>query len=161
MASIHNLSIRILALGALVLSPGAAARAQISVIAAVRLSAIGAKGFNLKTDLLIDQAEVERTRQESLAKRKARIQAVLEDITPIDQFDPTRYEGDWLMRGPDTASTFQMKLADDGRSATLALANGLIARTFYLGENLVCFSLRQMPASLEFLRSVKPEATIE
>jgi hypothetical protein len=87
--------------------------------------------------------------------------SIFKDITPVEQSNLPRYDGDWLVRRPDAASTFEVKLADDGRSATLVLANGLVRRTFYLGDNLVCFSLRQEPAGLEFLRSIKPEATIE
>ena len=130
-------------------------------VAVVRLSSVGAKGFDPNTDLLIDRAKVEEALKEQLAQRKARIRTILQDITLVDRLNPLRFDGDWLIHSPNIRSTFQVKPADDGRSATMVLANGLVRRTFHLGDNLVCCSLRQEPAGLEFLRSIKPEATIQ
>ena len=130
-------------------------------IAAVRLAKIGAAGFDLVTDLWVDQAEVAQERSEQLAERKARIASILEKITPVETLNAAGYGGDWLVRPPDTASSFQVALAESGGSATMVLANGLIARKFHLGADLVCYSIRQQAAGLEFLRSIKPEAVIE
>jgi len=130
-------------------------------IAAVRLSEIGPAGFDLEADLWIDQAQVEQEREERLAERKARIASILDGITPVERLDVPGFREDWLVRPPETTSTFQVEIAEGGASATLVLANGLIARRFHLGANLVCYSLRQQAAGLEFLRSIKPEATIE
>jgi hypothetical protein len=93
--------------------------------------------------ILDDPTVTLKTAAFSAVQRKVRLKSIFKDITPVEQLNLPRYDGDWLVRRPDAASTFEVKLADDGRSATLVLANGLVRRTFYLGDNLVCFSLRQ------------------
>ncbi len=129
-------------------------------ISRVRLSQIGAKGFELKKDLLLDFSVIEKAQKESAAAAQKRIKAILKGVKTTDSIKVSRYDGDWLVKPPTTSSSLQVTPSNDGRSAELVLGNGLVTRKFYLGENLVCFSLKQEPANLEFLRSIKPEATV-
>ena len=127
-------------------------------IARVRLSRIGKDGFDPELDLLIDLSVVEDKKKETRAAVMARIQSVLKDIAKQEDLSIPRFEDDWLVKTPTIASSLRVRLNND--SATLVLANGLVSRTFHLSENLVCYSLRREDTGDEFLRSVKPEATI-
>ena len=129
-------------------------------ISEVRLSRIGAKGFDLKKDLLIDYKKVKKIQVESAAKRKARIADALKGLETTKEIKIPRHEGDWLVDRCGIKSSFQVKVAEDGMSAMCVLGNGLATRKFYLSENMVCYSLRQEAEGIEFLRSMKPEATI-
>ena len=128
-------------------------------IARVRLSRIGQDGFDPKTDLLIDLSQVKARQVETKAAAAARIRRILKDVDIQEDLVIPRHAGDWLVHPAEIASRLSVTLADD--SATLVLANGLVSRRFYLGENLACYSFRREDTGAEFLRSVKPEATIQ
>ncbi len=129
-------------------------------ISEVRLSGIGEKGFEVTKDFLIDYKKLEKIYRESVAKRKARFKAALQGVPVTDVISIPQHDGDWLVDRCAEKSTFQVKVAEDGMSAMCVLANGLATRKFFLSENMVCYSLRHEPAGIEFLRSIKPEATI-
>lgn len=128
-------------------------------ISRVRISRIDQAGFDPRTDLLIDMREVEERKRETREAMAARVQRILKDIAIQPRLTIPRYEDDWLIAPPQVKSSLCTRLNADG-SATLVLANGLISRKFHLSQNLVCCSLRREDTGDEFLRSVKPEATV-
>ena len=69
---------------------------------------------------------------------------------------PQAYEGDWLIKPPQTRSA--VSRSADGKRVTIA--NGLVSRTFYLGDNLATTSLRQEQTGEEYVRATSPEATV-
>ncbi|MEL6670677.1 MAG: alpha-galactosidase [Bacteroidota bacterium] len=62
-------------------------------------------------------------------------------------------EADWLVHNLSNKPTLSRL---DER--TLVLHNGLVSRTFWLGENLACTSIKNLRSEEEYLRAVKPEA---
>lgn len=128
-------------------------------IARVRLSRLGKDGFDPQSDLLIDLSVMAAREQASRAAVAARVQRIVRDLEVHESLTPPRYDSDWLITPPALASSLQTRVNADG-SATLVLANGLVSRTFHLSENLACYSLRREDTGTEFLRSVKPEATL-
>ena len=126
----------------------------------VRLARVGPGGFDSGKDFLMDYARMEEIQRETIEKRKAKLRKMLEGVELADRIDVPRHEGDWLVQRCDRPSAFQVATAEDGASATCVLANGLVTRTFHLAGGMACYSLRQEPRGLEFLRSIKPEATL-
>ena len=129
-------------------------------ISHVRLASIGPKGFDVKKDLLLDYSVVEKHQKEAAAVARKRINSILQGVPLQKEIKTQVYDQDWLVNAPNTKSTFQVVKSAHGDSAVMELGNGLVSRKFYLGENLVCYSLKQNPENLEFLRSIKPEATL-
>lgn len=67
---------------------------------------------------------------------------------------------DWLIRPVRQQSRLYVQRPDQGGNVRFRLSNGLVSRTFYLGDNLACISYRNLSDGAEYLRAVKPEARI-
>lgn len=89
-----------------------------------------------------------------LARPQPRV-SVVQEI----RLEPAR--GDWLIALPTQPAQVQVALAADGQSARLALGNGLISRSFFVGPNLACYSYRNLRNRAEFLRAIKPEMRLK
>lgn len=61
---------------------------------------------------------------------------------------------DWLIRPIKTKASIEIS----GKHITLA--NGLVQRSFYMGENLVCYDLLNLSSGQQLVRSIHPEAQI-
>jgi len=129
-------------------------------IAAVRLSRIGSAGFDFATDLLIKPEVAIKKREEAEKARRERLAGIVPAGAIVDRITVPSHDGDWLVRPCDMASSFQVEQVENGLAFRCVLANGLIARRFYASDNVVCYSLRREREGLEFLRSIKPEATL-
>ena len=52
----------------------------------------------------------------------------------VEEFDEKPARKDWLLSPPTTRSTVQIKPGKDSRNAQVMLSNGLVSRTFLVGE---------------------------
>ena len=82
-------------------------------------------------------------------------------VAVVNKLDIQPVSGDWLIRLPDRSVQVQVEPAADRQSARLALCNGLVSRSFYVGANLACFSYRNLRNRAEFIRAVKPEMRLK
>ncbi len=68
---------------------------------------------------------------------------------------------DWLISSIEQEPEMQVAIDEQAQTAIMQIGNGLISRSFFLGQNLACYSIRNEHAGYEFLRSIKPEAQIK
>ena len=68
---------------------------------------------------------------------------------------PQSTQGDWLI---DSQERPAQVFFDSG--SQVRLDNGLIRRTFYLGDNLICYDFKNQMTGAQLLRSPMPEAEI-
>jgi len=78
-------------------------------------------------------------------------------LLPVYDGDKMTFTQDWLVR-PVTTKAGVYRSADQ---QYLVLANGLIARTFKVSPNLATVSFKLSGSDTEFVRAVKPEASVE
>jgi hypothetical protein len=152
------------------------ARAEVQVIAEYRLGAAtpqitytggpetlpdaAGRNHELKIDNELRQRTAQQRRDEraSFIRRLSRVQP---GVSVVQRLDLQPAVGDWLIAPPAQPVQLQVEVADDGQSARLALGNGLISRSFYVGRNLACFSYRNLRNRAEFIRAVKPEMRLK
>lgn len=130
-----------------------AARAKAKCRRRNGLAALAISGLLLQT-----QAEDQSARQSSFIGSLCQVQP---GVAVVEKLDSQSVSGDWLIRAPDRSVQLQVEPAVDGQSARLALCNGLVSRTFYVGANLACFSYRNLRSRAEFIRAVKPEMRLK
>jgi len=82
-------------------------------------------------------------------------------VSVVKRLDHPPAPGDWLIAPPTQRVTLQIEPAADEQSARLALGNGLITRSFFVGPNLACYSFRNLRNGAEFIRAVKPELRVK
>jgi hypothetical protein len=82
-------------------------------------------------------------------------------VVRVRKVDLRPAAADWLITPTDQTVTLQVELADDEQSARLALGNGLISRSFYAGDNIACYSYRNLRNGAEFIRAIKPEMRVK
>ncbi len=69
-------------------------------------------------------------------------------------------EKDWLINKINHPVKVYLEKTDGNSSGKLLVTNGLISREFFIGDNLVCVSLKNLYNDAEYLRAIKPEARI-
>jgi len=67
---------------------------------------------------------------------------------------------DWLVHAVHKPVELLLQTKADSSSARLLLTNGLIAREFYISENLACVEMRNLSNGAQYIRAIKPEARI-
>jgi hypothetical protein len=82
-------------------------------------------------------------------------------VRVVNSIQPERATEDWLLSPITQAPMLQVEVDETAQTAWMQLGNGLINRSFFLGSNLACYSIRNEWAGYEFLRSVKPESRIK
>lgn len=65
-------------------------------------------------------------------------------------------QNDWLVHKKSMPAQFSENKAEK----TITISNGMIQRSFYLGDNLVCFDYTNLISGEQLVRSVRPEARI-
>ncbi len=134
------------------------------LVHAVRVFTFAPGRFDPAGDFLLDNEERLKTAQRRREEQAAFIRSLGQPqpgLVVVGKLDPTPAAGDWLIRPPGQPVRLQVEPAADGRSARLALGNGLVSRSFYAGPNLACYSYRQLGNGAEFIRAVKPEMRIK
>ena len=117
------------------------------LIHAVRVVTFAPGRFDPDRDFLLDNelrqklAQQNRDKQSAFIRRLCNAQPGVSVVTKLD-IQPA--PGDWLITPPDQPVQLQVEPADDGQSARLALGNGLISRSFYVGRNLGLLQLPQL-----------------
>jgi hypothetical protein len=134
------------------------------LIHVVRVFTFAAGRFDREGDFLMDNelrrkaAQQDRDEQSGFIRRLCKAQP---GVSVVKGLDIRRAPGDWLIAPPDRPVQLQVEPAVDGQSARLALCNGLVSRSFYVGRNVACFSYRNLRNRAEFIRAVKPEMRIK
>ena len=75
---------------------------------------------------------------------------------PLYDEDKIRVKEDWLV-APINAKSKLYRSADNKK---LILSNGIVSRTWYLSANATTISFKHLQTGEEFIRSVKPEASV-
>ena len=130
----------------------------------VRLCRIAGGPFDPEA-LLLDReaARVARERDEQrqrslvegLTRRRPGVRVIQKEI----EEQPAGV--DWLVQRVVRPVELLVRPAEDGKSAKLVLTNGLISRTFHLGEGFACYGYRNLSSGAEFIRAIKPEARLQ
>ncbi len=129
----------------------------------VRYSTFKTGWFNPGTDFLLDYQEQKRYDKQRAEKRRALVAQISEPGLGkelVSSFDDVRQQTDWLVWLITESCRLQVKPAKDGWSTMFQLSNGLVSRTFYVGDNLACVGYKNLSNEAEYLRAVKPEARI-
>jgi hypothetical protein len=129
-----------------------------------RVFTFAAGAFSSDTDFTLDNEHRQQVRQRHREERGAFIRelsAARPGVTVVEALSTPAAADDWLITPPDQPVELQVQPAADGQSARLALHNGLIARSFYVGPDLACYSYRNLRTDAELLRAVKPEMRVK
>lgn len=129
----------------------------------VRYSTFSDGAFRPEEDLLLYGAQAGRRTAREPATRAALI-AGLEapgyGKETVRAFDDGRQQRDWLITPVRQESRLYVQISDDRQDVRFRLDNGLVSRTFYLGDNVACIGYRNKSDDIEYLRAVKPEARV-
>ena len=134
------------------------------LIHVVRVFMLGAGRFDPDSDFLLDNELRQKAAQQNRDEQSAFIRRLCEDqpgVAVVKKLDHQPAPSDWLIAPPSQTVQLQVEPASDGQSARLALGNGLISRSFYVGRNVACFSYRSLRNRAEFIRAVKPEMRVK
>ena len=134
------------------------------LIHVVRVFTFALGRFDPERDFLLDNERRQIVAQQHRAEQSAfirRLCVAQPGVSVVKKLDLQPARGDWLIAPPEQRVTLQIEPAADKQSARLALGNGLISRSFYVGRNLTCFSYRNLLNRAEFIRAVKPEMRIK
>ncbi|MFT3701246.1 MAG: alpha-galactosidase [Agriterribacter sp.] len=69
---------------------------------------------------------------------------------------PDPRQNDWLVHPASNPAQF----SENKKEKTITISNGLMQRSFYTGDNLVCFDYTNLTSGEQLIRSVRPEARI-
>lgn len=129
----------------------------------VRYSTFQSGDFNSDLDFLLDYERV----KESSKIRKRKKDALIAQLKQnglgkelVSSFVDIRQSKDWLVQKVEDSCRLQVLNSKEDKSILFRIENGLISRTFYLGDNVACVSYKNMSNEAEYLRAVKPEARI-
>ncbi|HTN06200.1 hypothetical protein [Agriterribacter sp.] len=81
-------------------------------------------------------------------------------VVPVTRLPAYSNKKDWLISKINHPVKIYLERADGSSSGKLLVTNGLISREFFIGDNLVCVSLKNLYNDAEYLRAIKPEARI-
>ena len=133
-------------------------------IHAVRVFTFAPDRFDPKKDFLLDNQRRQEVARQIRAGQVALIRNLCRaqpGVSAVPKLGVQAASGDWLLATPARPVQLEVEPADDGQTARLALCNGLVSRSFYVGRNLACFSYRSLRNRAEFIRAVKPEMRIK
>lgn len=132
-------------------------------IHSVRVATFEDGAFDPRADFMLDYQEIQRVEAEAAGQRIAQLRAVAAQpgVQEVSGLQVPRQQQDWLIHEIGDRPELLLQLEEDGQTGSFMITNGLISRTFYLGENLVCTSYRNLSNQAEYIRAVKPEARVQ
>lgn len=119
--------------------------------------------FDPEADLLLDYERRKRMAETNQAERASLVRNLCRPqpgAYVVERLNLRPAATDWLIAPPTEPVQIQIEPSQDGQSARMALANGLISRSFHIGRNLACFSYRNLQNGAEFVRAIKPEMRV-
>lgn len=132
----------------------------------IRYSTFADDAFRPEADLLLSETQAGTPRSRNYGARAALI-AQLEapgyGKETVRTLPDERQQSDWLIRPIRQQSRLYVQTPareSDPQDVRFRLDNGLVSRTFYLGDNIACISYKNKTDDTEYLRAVKPEARI-
>lgn len=134
------------------------------LIHAVRVFTFAPARFDPEKDFLLDNDLRQQMAQQQLAEQVGFIRRLCQGqpgVSVVGKLVTQPSHSDWLITPSPRPVQLQVEPADDGKTARLMLCNGLITRSFYVGQNVACFSYRHLGNRAEFIRAIKPEMRIK
>lgn len=129
----------------------------------VRYSTFAPGKFDLESDLLLDYKKIKEQSRQRIAERRALIRAIETESLgkeTVVSFPEVRTEKDWLIQQVADPCRLLIEKSADGITSRMQLTNGLVARTFYVADNLACVGYKNLSNDTEYLRAIKPEACL-
>lgn len=129
----------------------------------VRYSTFAAGEFKAEADFLLDYKQIKEHGKQRLDERRALVKQIESEAVGkqvVSSLPDARQEKDWLIQPVGDACKLWVKRSDDGLTSAFRLDNGLVSRSFYVGENVACVGYKNQTNEAEYLRAVKPEARI-
>lgn len=130
----------------------------------VRYSTFQNASFNPDADFLLDYKEIRKQNKVWNEKKKSLITQIKQEgwgKELMDSWMDERQSEDWLIHEVADSCRFQVLNSKEKESAMFRITNGLVSRTFYVGDNLACVGYKNLSDEAEYLRAVKPEARIQ
>ena len=129
----------------------------------VRYSTFEKGEFDPKADFLLNYKVLKQKNDNRKAERQALVKQLEgsglgKEVVNVLPEDPQKK--DWLIQPIADPCRLLVKKSADGLTLMFQLNNGLISRTFYVGENVACVGYRNLSNDTEYLRAVKPEARV-
>ncbi|WP_289161440.1 LamG-like jellyroll fold domain-containing protein [uncultured Parabacteroides sp.] len=129
----------------------------------VRYSTFTAGKFDPDSDFLLDYKKIKEQSKQRLAERQSLVRQLEQEGAGkeiVSELPNLRQQKDWLIEPVESQCRMYVQKSDDGVTSMFQLNNGLISRTFYVGENLACVGYKNHSNEAEYLRAVKPEARV-
>ncbi len=129
----------------------------------VRYSTFTAGKFDPDSDFLLDYKKIKEQSKQRLAERQSLVRQLEQEGAGkeiVSELPNLRQQKDWLIEPVESQCRRYVQKSDDGVTSMFQLNNGLISRTFYVGENLACVGYKNHSNEAEYLRAVKPEARV-
>ncbi len=136
----------------------------IGMIHEVRVCTFDNGAFQANGDLSFSAKTVSPSSRQRLDQRKQLIQKLTspgphQEITAT--FPNQIRSEDWLISSNLPKCKLLVQPSSNQTSTQFQLTNGLISRTFYLGDNVACISYKNLSNGAEYIRAVKPETRIK
>ena len=133
------------------------------LIHSVRVATFTTGNFNPDADFLLDYPSINQARKQTLVDRQRLLHAIAEQpgVQVVHSLNNPRLKKDWLIHPIEEPAEVFLQCAQDGQTGYLMLTNGLISRTFFIGDNLACVGYRNLSNEAEYIRAVKPEARVK
>lgn len=129
----------------------------------VRYSTFASGKFDPASDFLLDYKKIKEQSQQRTAERRALIRDIETEglgKEVVASFPDAHPEKDWLIQSVSTPCRLLIEKSADGITSRMQLTNGLVARTFYVADNLACVGYKNLSNDTEYLRAIKPEARL-
>ena len=129
----------------------------------MRYSTFATGKFNPEADFLLDYKKIKETTKQRLAERRSLVQQLEQAGVGkkiVTELPYVRQEKDWLITPIDESACLYVLPSKDGLTSSFQLNNGLVSRTFYIGDNIACVGYKNLSNEAEYLRAVKPEARV-
>lgn len=129
----------------------------------VRYSTFNKGEFKPEADFLLNYKVLKQKNESRLAKQKALISHLQSPELGkeiVTEFTEKVQSKDWLIQSVEDPCRLQVKKSADGMTTMFQLNNGLVARTFYVADNMACVGYKNLSNDAEYLRGVKPEARV-
>lgn len=129
----------------------------------VRYSTFKKGEFDPNSDFLLNYKVLKKKNDSRNAERQALV-SELESAglgkLLVDELKVETQTKDWLIHSLNEPCQMKVKKSKDGLTSMFQISNGLVARTFYIGDNAACIGYRNLTNGAEYLRAVKPEARV-
>ena len=129
----------------------------------VRYSTFSTGKFNPESDFLLDYKKIKESGNQRLVERRALVRELEQESVGkkiVTELPDVRQERDWLISRVEEPACLFVQKSENGLTSKFQLNNGLVSRTFYVGENIACVGYKNHSNEAEFLRAVKPEARV-